>query len=140
MRNQPNPKDLPLRPKGSITELVMSAEDKSDASMIWAQDGVYQKYYDNSLAKRVVTEEVMAEAIRNQYPSLTLTITPTDQCDLLGFAGAGHASAAPIDVKNGHTENLKFRFYVPAARRMDKEQGFLADSIQFGKYLYKWEV
>ena len=138
MRNQP--KDLPLRPNGPVVELAVGAEDEFDATVIKAQDGVYHEFYDNSLAKRIVTEEVIAEAIRKQYPSLTLTITSTGQCDLIAFAGAGHASATPIDVKDGHTENLKFRFYIPAARRMDKEQGFLADMIQFGKYLYKWEV
>ena len=138
MRNQPG--DLPLRSKGPVTELTMTAEDVSNASTTKVQDGVYQGFYDNSLAKRIVTEELIAEAIRKQYPSLTLTIAITSQCDLLSFAAAGHATATPIDVKNGHSENLKFRFYVPPARRMDKELGYLADSIQFGKYLCKWEV
>jgi transitional endoplasmic reticulum ATPase len=138
MRNQA--KDLPLRPTGPVFESVISAEDDFDASMIWTHDDVFSEFHDNALAKRAVTEELIAGAIRKQHPYLTLTITPTAQCDLLSFASAGHASATSIDDNNGHTENLKFRFYVPAARRMDKELGFLADSIQFGKYLYKWEV
>ena len=137
MRNQPH--DLPMRPMAPATglDMAMATEDEFDATIVKVQDGVYGSFYDNAQSKRVVTEEVIAEAIRKQYPSLTLTITPTRECNLLAFASAGHASATPIDAQKDHAENLKIRLYVPPAQR--SQQGFLADWIQFGKYLYKWE-
>lgn len=137
MRNQPQ--NLSIRQPAPATELdtAIAIENEFDANLITIQDGTYKSYNENAQGKRIVTEAVIAEAIRKQYPSLALTITPTRSCDLLAFANAGHASATPINTNNEHTENLRFRLYVPPAQR--NQQGFLADSIQFGKYLIKWE-
>ena len=103
-----------------------------------AHDGVYREFYNNSTGARVNTDEVIAEAIRKQYPELHLTITPTYNSSLLSYAAAGNAECTPVDADNSVTENLKWRQYIPPAKRLDNSPGFLYDSVQFGKYLYKW--
>ena len=103
-----------------------------------AQDGVYQEFYEHSTGRRVNTDEVIVEAIRKQYPELHLTISPTYNLSLLSFAAAGHAQATPVDEDNSLSENLKWRMYVGPAKRLDNTKGYLYDSVQFGKFLYKW--
>lgn len=137
MRNQP--RDLPVRQIAPATELemFMTTEDGIDSTSLPIQDGTYKSYFDNAHGKRVETEAIIAEAIRKQYPSLTLTITETRSCNLLAFAQAGHGSATPIDANNDHVEHLIYRVYeAPAQRTL---QGSLVDTIRFGKYLFKWE-
>lgn len=106
--------------------------------MIKSQDGVYKEFYNNCTAPRINTDEIIVEAIRKQYPELHLTVIPTYTVSLLNFASTGHAQATPVDANNSLTENLKWRMYAAPARRLDGGSGFLYDSIQFGKFIYKW--
>lgn len=93
-------------------------------------------YFEHSTATRVNTEVVIAEALRREYPNLHLTITPKGGCDLIGYANAGHAAAAPIDQEKDRLSKL---FYRPATRRLDSNADDLAEIIEFGKYLYEWK-
>lgn len=103
-----------------------------------AHDGVYRSFYSNATASRINTNEVLVEAIRKQYPELHLTITLTRNTNLLNYAAAGYASAIPVDADNSITENLKFRMYIAPSKRLEGGSGSLVDSIQFGKYIYRW--
>lgn len=103
------------------------------------RDGVYKEFYNNSTAPRINSDVVHVDAIRKQYPSLHLTIIPSFQCNFLNYAQAGHAGATPIDANNTSIENLKHRQYMAPANRLDGGSGFLYDSVQFGKWMYKWE-
>ena len=118
MRVQPT--DLPLRP---------STKDK-------ARDGPYHEFYHHSSAQRPNTAEVIAEAIRKQYPSLHLSLTTS--CDLLRYAAAGHAQATAVDADGVKPENLRLRSYMAPLKRRDDDTGFLYDRVEFGKFLYKW--
>lgn len=111
----------------------------SAATSTSTRDGVYKEFYNNSTAPRINSDVVLVDAIRKQYPSLHLTIIPSFQCNFLNYALAGHASATPIDADNSSVENLKHRQYMAPAKRMDGGSGFLYDSVQFGKWMYKWE-
>ena len=102
-------------------------------------DHVYDEYHNNASAPRVSTDVYIIEAIRKQYPSLHVTPSPTYSANLLAFAASGNASATPVDADNSLVENLKWRLYYPPAKRLEGGSGYLADSVQFGKYLYKWE-
>ncbi|KAL6715306.1 hypothetical protein ACLMJK_007571 [Lecanora helva] len=102
-------------------------------------DTVYEDFHTNSSAPRINTDAYIIETIRAQYPSLHVTASPTQSVQLLAFAASGNASATPVDAENNLTENLKWRLYQPPARRLNGGSGSLADYIQFGKYLYKWD-
>ena len=123
------PSTLPLRPSTST----------SAATLTSTRDPVYREFYNNSTAPRIDSDVVLVEAIRKQYPSLHLTIIPSFQCNFLSYAASGHASATPIDADNTSVENLKHRRYMAPAKRMDGGSGFLYNSVEFGKWLYKWE-
>jgi transitional endoplasmic reticulum ATPase len=44
-----------------------------------------QEFLHHSSGQRVNTDVVIADALRQQYPELKLTVTPQFSCDLLGF-------------------------------------------------------
>ncbi|KAF6239297.1 hypothetical protein HO173_002559 [Letharia columbiana] len=123
------PSTMPLRPSTSTSAVTSNS----------SRDGVYKEFYQNSTAPRIKSDVVLVEALRKQYPSLHVTVVPSYQCNFLVYAATGHASATPIDAENASTENLKHRQYTAPAKRMDGGSGFLYDSVQFGKWMYKWE-
>lgn len=123
------PSTLPLRPSTSASAVASTSY----------RDEVYERFYTNSIAPRINSDVVLVDAIRKKYPSLHLTIVPGYECDFLQYAAAGHASASPIDADNSSIENLKHREYMAPAKRLNGGSGYLYDSVQFGKWMYKWE-
>ena len=123
------PSSLPLRPSTSTSAVLPTS----------TRDAVYREFYNNSTAPRINSDVVLVDAIRKQYPSLHLTIIPSYQCNFLAYAATGNATVIPIDTDNSSIENLKHRKYMAPAKRMDGHSGFLYDSVQFGKWMYKWE-
>ena len=122
------PSTLPLPPSTTTTAVTPSL----------TRDAVYKEFYQNSTAPRINSDVVLVDAIRKQYPSLHLTIISSYQCNFLAYASTGHADATPIDADNSSIENLKHRRYMAPARRTGGS-GVLYDSVQFGKWMYKWE-
>lgn len=99
------------------------------------QNEVATAFFEHSSAPRINTDAVVVEALRREYPQLHLTVTPRQSCDLLSYARAGHAAAAPIDQEK---DRLIWSVYRPAARRLDGESDGLAETVQFGKFLFEW--
>ncbi|KAH7402880.1 ATP-dependent Zn protease [Pyrenochaeta sp. MPI-SDFR-AT-0127] len=100
------------------------------------------QYFDHSSAKRVNTDIVLVEALRTQYPELDLVVAPEGRLNLLAYASAGFAKATPLEdtVKDPiYGAGLKWRSYIPPARRLDSRPGALIEQVLFGKYLYKWK-
>ena len=106
-------------------------------SSTYARDAAYQEFFSHSSAPRVYTDEVIAEALRKQYPELHLTLI--NRCDLLGYADAGLATATPVDSEGPKPEHLRYRYYMNPGSRRDRDAGFLSNVIAFGKFLYKWQ-
>ena len=109
-----------------------------------AGDHTAAAFFAHSSARRVCTDTVIVEALRKQYPELKLTVAPSSACNLLGFASSGHATLTPIGDPDdspaaGYSASLKWRQYLPPARRMDKSPGALVDKVQFGKYIYRYK-
>ncbi|KAF2192097.1 P-loop containing nucleoside triphosphate hydrolase protein [Zopfia rhizophila CBS 207.26] len=105
------------------------------------EDQTAREYFHHSSGLRVNTDAVIAEALRTQYPNLDLIIAPQNNLNLLAYASAGFATAVPLEdsVKDPvYGTALKWRLYVPPARRLDNHPGVMADILIFGKYLYKW--
>ncbi|KAM7214391.1 putative ATPase [Rhypophila decipiens] len=109
-----------------------------------AAENTTDQFFGHSSAKRVSTDAVIAKALRKQYPSLDLVISPSYNINFLAFAAAGHATYTPIaDDDTGPGGNLPaslgWTSYVPPARRLDGSPGFLAQGMEFAKFLYKWK-
>ncbi|KAH6620239.1 P-loop containing nucleoside triphosphate hydrolase protein [Boeremia exigua] len=100
------------------------------------------RYFEHSSAKRVNTDVVLVEALRSQYPQLELIIAPVVFVNLLAYASAGFATATPLEdsVKDPvYSASLRWRFYIPSGRRLDNGGGFMAETLSFGKFMYKWK-
>lgn len=106
-------------------------------------DHTAREFYHHSSGQRIFTDAVLVESLSKQYDGMPLTVIPaasgfgTAGCDLLRYAAAGHAQARPID--ESATCPLKWRLYLPPARRMDENGGAMADSVIFGKYVYEYK-
>jgi transitional endoplasmic reticulum ATPase len=108
-----------------------------DIRLTSSHDVPFAEYSRHSSAQRVNTDEVMLEAIKEQYPKSHVTVSPEYGCNLLGYAAAGHALAVPItDTKESLSS--KWRGYAPPAKRLDGGMGGLYDRTFFGKYQYAW--
>jgi len=79
---------------------------------------------------------VIIEAIRAEYPELHLVTVDTANCDISGWAAAGHAEMTSIDKE---PDQLRTRRYIPPLTRIHGEPGALIDRVEFGKYLIKWQ-
>ncbi|KAK7180137.1 hypothetical protein DPSP01_012278 [Paraphaeosphaeria sporulosa] len=105
-------------------------------------DETTREYFHHSSGQRVNTDIVLVEALRSQYRNLDLVIVPERGTDLLAYASAGHATLTPLeDPVRDHVYGgaVKWRQYIPPARRLDPSPGVYAEHVVFGKYLYKWK-
>ncbi|TDZ67934.1 putative ATPase YjoB [Colletotrichum trifolii] len=106
-------------------------------------DAVTAQYFKHSSGKRINTDVVLSKALKEQYPHLDLVVVPegyASDVNLLAFAQDGHASYEPLDDKTDKLpSSLNWLVYLPPARRMDGNLGGLANSVIFGKYLYRWK-
>ena len=101
-----------------------------------SQDTTARTFYEHSAGQRVNTDAVVVEALRRDYPKYHLTVIPLFSCNLLDFAAAGNAVAAPIDDAK---DRLLWKQYVPALRRLDGLNDGLRDIIHFAKYILEWQ-
>ena len=105
-------------------------------------DTTGRSYFHNSSAPRINTDTVLVEALRIQYPNWDLAVVPRHAFNLIAYAYAGHATATPLEdaVHDPvYSVALKWRLYLPPARRLGGGDGAMAEDIIFGKFLYKWK-
>ncbi|KAF9878855.1 ATPase [Colletotrichum karsti] len=131
-----SPRPAPTRQ----TPAAPSAQSKSEPD----RDATANEYFEHSSAKRVATDVVITRALKAQYPGLELVVVPEafsygTECNLLAYAQAGFATFEPIEDKSDLPSSLEWTVYLPPARRMDGNLGGLANSVIYGKYLYKWQ-
>lgn len=93
-------------------------------------------YFDHSSAQRINTDAVIVESLRSEYPSLHLTIVPQTSCNLITFARSGNGGLAPID---NEQDRLRWSSFVPPATRLHGDEGVLAETVLFGKFLLDWD-
>ncbi|KAM0343534.1 hypothetical protein ACHAPU_008429 [Fusarium lateritium] len=101
-------------------------------------DEATNSYFNHSTAKRINTDSVFTSALRKQYPDLDLIVVEEYQCDLLAFAGAGHANFQAIQDVGDVPSSLGMTVYLPPSRRIDGNKGQLGEAVIFGKFLYQW--
>ena len=100
------------------------------------QNHTARTYFDHSSAQRINTDAVIVESLRSEYPSLHLTIVPQTSCNLITFASSGNGGLASID---NEKDRLRWSSYVPPATRLHGDEGGLAESVKFGKFLLDWD-
>ncbi|KAF1949137.1 P-loop containing nucleoside triphosphate hydrolase protein [Byssothecium circinans] len=106
------------------------------------EDQTAREYFHHSSGQRVNTDAVLVEALRKQYPSLDLVVVPQGSLNLLAYASAGLATATPLEdpVKDPvYGIGLKWRAFIPPARRLTDSPGAMVERVIFGKFLYKWK-
>lgn len=103
-------------------------------------DETTRQFFYHSSARRTNTDTVIAKALRQQYPNLSLSIAPAASCSLIAYAASGHAQSTPLNDSDDHVPtSLSWKVYLPPARRMDGGLGVVAKDTQFEKYLYQWK-
>ncbi|TFB07550.1 putative ATPase YjoB [Trichoderma ghanense] len=109
-------------------------------------DEATRQFFSHSSARRINTDAVIAKALRQQHPNLSLSIAPAASCNLLAYAANGHAQMTPVtDDERPHDHDphvpssLSWKVYIPPARRMDGDLGVIAKEVLFEKYLLTWQ-
>jgi len=97
--------------------------------------GVGQDYLDNAKGQRLFTEGFLVDSLKRHHPNHHLSITPTSNADLLGFAQVTDEITC---LPHGNPEDsIKERiFRAPIRRYNDEEGGTFVDVIHFGCYDY----
>jgi transitional endoplasmic reticulum ATPase len=113
-----------------------------------SHDETTKRFFAHSSAKRISTDTVILKALKKQYPGYEVLVVPdagvsgmaVTSVNLLGYASSGRASFTPIeDAGEGLPSNIVWKNYLEPARRLNGSMGVLADSINFGKFLYHWQ-
>ena len=97
---------------------------------------IYDIYRAHNSGLRIHTDTTIQVALLSQYPSHTLTSTT---CDLIKYAGAGHAIAT---LNEDIHPTLRSWAFEPAVRRSldGSAAGRLTEAILFGRYDYVWQA
>lgn len=105
------------------------------------EDNTTREFIHHSSAQRVFTHVLIAESLASQYPDLPITTIPgggpSIGCSLLEYAALGFADVTPI--VESALSPLKTRSYLMPARRMDSDQGVMADELIYAKYMYTYK-
>lgn len=133
------PSFYPFRPTSASSAMTDGPESPPPATAS-ESDITTRRYFSNASGRRVNTACVVLETLHYQYPDLHIVVSPERGSNLLDFAAAGHARAELIDSDAARfPESLKYKTYVPPARRLDDEEGRLAGWVDYGKFAYDWE-
>ncbi|KAF2170617.1 hypothetical protein M409DRAFT_51625 [Zasmidium cellare ATCC 36951] len=99
-------------------------------------NAVYDHYTSHFSERRPNSDVALLEAVRSIHPENHVTSIGPWDCDLIGFAGAGHAKATLR--RHGNRFNSQ-RTYSPPRSRMEGGRGTLGKSIAFGLYDYSYD-
>jgi transitional endoplasmic reticulum ATPase len=93
---------------------------------------VFQKH--NSSA-RVNSEIFLQNALKEVHQPDLVTWIHAEDCDILGFAEAGHAKAR---LETDDDTYMAIRKYKIPARTLDEPEGSVSDDIRFARWTYDW--
>jgi transitional endoplasmic reticulum ATPase len=96
-------------------------------------DRPFADFKAHSDSHRVDTNLTILESLRKHYPKFRIDCISTFQCDFLGYAKAGHATATH---KEDGGSFKKKTYYVAPSGRKSGHIGKLGSSIMFGKFEY----
>jgi len=111
----------------AVSEPFTLVEESSDITL-------NDKFQELLSAKTADHDVQYVARLRKQYPELTVTAVPVNNCNLLAFAASGHALA---ELENEPEEPIaSWRGWVPALGQ--GETGRIGQTTFFAKYHYKW--
>lgn len=90
---------------------------------------------DHGSSQRVNSEVVLQNALREIHRPDTVTWIDADDCDILGFAEAGHAEAR---IDEGDDTYTAVRRYKIPTRALDEPEGSVFDDVLFARWTYEW--
>jgi transitional endoplasmic reticulum ATPase len=93
---------------------------------------VFQKHGSSS---RVNSEMFLQSALKDAHRPDLVTWIHAEECDLLGFAEAGHAKA---HLETDDDTYIAIRKYKIPACTLDEPEGSVSDDIRFARWTYKW--
>ncbi|KAM0708389.1 hypothetical protein Q7P35_005040 [Cladosporium inversicolor] len=90
---------------------------------------------DHGSSQRVNSEVLLQNALRDVHRPDTVTWINAEDCDILGFAEAGHANARTDDGDDTYTA---IRRYKIPMRALDEPEGSVIDDVLFARWGYEW--
>jgi transitional endoplasmic reticulum ATPase len=95
----------------------------------------FDAFNNHGSSVRVNSEVALQAALREIHRPDHVTWVKAEDCDILGFAEAGHAKAHLSDGDDTYTA---IRKYQTPARSLDEPEGSVADTVLFGRWDYEW--
>lgn len=92
------------------------------------------KFQDLTSAKSADHDVQYQATLRERFPELSLTAIPMAQCNLLGFAGAGHAKA---EYDQTTDPIFRWRGWVPSFGRAGRAG--IGQTVFFARFHYTWK-
>ena len=98
------------------------------------QETVFEDFEDLLSAKTAALTVTVLASVRAHHPDMTVTVTTTNNVDLLAYATAGFATAE-LDLSEDGI--LRSRFFLAPTSHDD--DGHLASSTTYAHYKYTWK-
>lgn len=118
-------KALQLNAQMNETPIMSTAQhDVSVTNAPSGNDAFYNKFIDQSSAKRISTEVQLMESLSKLHPNLSIVACSDQSLNVIAFASAGHAKIVTVS-----PDMLKETFFLQPARR--SESGVIASDISF---------
>ncbi len=97
---------------------------------------VYQDFKKHCSSDRVNTDLAVTVSIRERHRDAQVTTISAHDCDLLGFADAGHLDTR---LSTQGDNFLARRTYTPPTTRLEEGQGRLGEKVSFGYYQARYD-
>ena len=95
----------------------------------------FDVFLKHNSSARLNSEIFLQNALKNVHRPDLVTWIHAEDCDLLGFAEAGHAKA---DLElDGDTYTAIRKYKIPA-RTLEEPEGSVSDDIRFARWTYEW--
>ena len=95
----------------------------------------FDAFNNHGSSIRVNSEVALQAALRDVHRPDHVTWVKAEDCDILGFAEAGHSKARISDGDDAYTAIRKYQ--IPA-RSLDEPEGSVTDRVLFAKWKYEW--
>ena len=106
--------------------------DKSQAA---SRSAGFDAFNHHGSSVRINSEVALQAALRDVHRPDHVTWVKAEDCDILGFAEAGHAKARISDGDDTYTAIRKYQ--IPA-RSLDDPEGSVDDRVLFARWEYEW--
>lgn len=108
---------------------------KGDSPRAAGRPHGFNAVLDHSSGQRFNSEVVLQHALRDLHRPDTVTWIDAEDCDILGFAEAGHANAR---IDDGDDTYTAIRRYKIPTRALDEPEGSVIDDVLFARWTYEW--